>query len=265
MKIISGVYWDKGRRKENQDSLMLEQVYTVRGRVLLAVISDGIGGLKEGETASGIVIEKLRQSFYQEILTLIGRGRGMKAVERGFLRCFYEMNQILNGYGKSREIRLGATVSLLFIWNRHYLLMHLGDSRIYQIQRKKDREWKKIRNRNGITAGKESGRQKESGRENVMKLSNDHSDEAGRLTKCMGSFAYQYPDSKKGKIKRNTGFLLCTDGFYHFVTEKMLGGIFEPVEFVEGEQIEKRLKELAGYAGKQGEKDNISAVYFACR
>ena len=48
MKIISGVYWDQGEREFNQDSLALQQVMTNRGRVLLAAVSDGIGGLKEG-------------------------------------------------------------------------------------------------------------------------------------------------------------------------------------------------------------------------
>ena len=95
MKIISGVYWDRGRRSENQDSLVLEQVFTRRGRVLLAAVSDGIGGLDEGETASGFILEKLLESFYHQMVYLIGQGKGGKALERCVLRCFFETSQML--------------------------------------------------------------------------------------------------------------------------------------------------------------------------
>lgn len=63
MKIVSEIYWDRGKREKNQDSVLLEQVITVRGRILLAAVCDGIGGLSEGETASGFILEKLPQRF----------------------------------------------------------------------------------------------------------------------------------------------------------------------------------------------------------
>ncbi len=60
------------------------------------------------------------------------------------------------------------------------------------------------------------------------------------------------------------GFLLCSDGFYHFLTEDMLAELLDPSEIKEEEQLERRLKELAGYGMKQGEQDNISALYVLC-
>lgn len=236
MNIISGVYWDKGKRCNNQDSLMLEQVYTRAGRVLLAAVSDGIGGLNEGETASGLIIERLLQNFYQEILMLIRKHKRRKAIERSFLRCFHNLNQLMNQYGKSREIQLGATVTILLLYGKHYMLIHLGDSRGYQIKRS-----------------------------SIKRLTKDHIDHLGRLTGCLGSFAYRRPDIKKGKCRGKTGFLLCTDGFYHFVKEEMLQDVLCPGEISSEEQLEKRLRQLALCGKKQGEKDNISAVYIVCR
>ena len=75
MKMISGIYWDRGNRSVNQDSLVLEQVLTSKGRVLFAAVSDGIGGLSEGEVASGFILEKLLTNFYQQLLPLIGRNK----------------------------------------------------------------------------------------------------------------------------------------------------------------------------------------------
>lgn len=236
MKMISDVYWDRGERLSNQDSLVLEQVLTARGRVLLAAVSDGIGGLSEGEVASGFILEKLRTDFYRQLLPLIVKKRGWRAVRRGILRCLFETSQALSKYGISRELSLGATLSMVLVAGNRYLAVHLGDSRIYRL---KDREIKQI------TA--------------------DHSGGGGAVTKCLGSFAFQYPDIYTGRIGRRTGLLLCSDGFYRRLSEALLKEILSPAEISGEEMIGKRLRELACHGMKQGEKDNISAVYILCR
>lgn len=236
MKIISGVYWDRGRRSENQDSLVLEQVFTRRGRVLLAAVSDGIGGLDEGETASGFILEKLLESFYHQMVYLIGQGKGGKALERCVLRCFFETSQMLGKYAKSREIKLGATVSVLIIWRRNYLTAHLGDSRIYRF----------------------------TDRKGVRQITRDHSDGGCAITRCLGSFPYQPPDLCRGRIRGKNGFLLCSDGFFHFLEKGMLTEMLGIDEITDEEQIERRLRELAGYGIRRGEEDNSSALYVCC-
>lgn len=231
MKVISGVYWDKGRRRVNQDSLLLQQAVTRKGRVLLAAVSDGIGGLEEGETASGCIVEKLMENYYDHMISLIARGKGRNALKRNFLRCFCEINQALKVYGGEREIKLGATVSLLFVWKRNYGIFHLGDSRIYQCKRGE-----------------------------IRALTRDHSIGGRGITKCLGSFPFQYPDIQFGRIGRRTGFLLCTDGFYRMLEPAQLG-ILLPGEVDREEQVERRLRELAAAALRRGETDNMSAVY----
>ena len=240
MNIISGIYWDKGEREENQDSLMLEQVFSKRGRILLSMVGDGIGSLSEGETASGFLAEKLLIHFYREIVSLVVKGKTDRTVERSFRRCLYELNQQLICYGRSKEIRLGTTVSMIFIRKNRYLLLQLGDSRIYRI----------------------------SGKDRIVraeKLTRDHLDENGRLKRCLGSFAYKSPDVKKGKIRKNTGFLLCTDGFFENLDKRTLAQVLNPRELTDEKAIEKRLKELAGEACRRGGTDNLSAVYLICR
>ena len=236
MRLISGVYWDRGRREENQDSLVLEQVYTRRGRVLLAAVSDGIGGLPEGETASGFIVEKLLETFYQQALPLIGRGKGKRALQRCLLRCFFETNQLLNQYAAGKGIRLGATVSVLLIWRREFPVGHLGDSRIYLLSR----------------------------RQRIRQLTQDHSDGGSGLLKCLGSFPYQRPDFSAGRILRKSGFLLCSDGFFHCLDKGILAEILRVEETGGEEQIGKRLKELAGLGIRQGETDNSTALYIRC-
>ena len=65
MEVMSGFYWDSGKKEINQDSVLVEQVNTGKGRILLAAVSDGIGGLPAGEVASGFLMERLQQHFYE--------------------------------------------------------------------------------------------------------------------------------------------------------------------------------------------------------
>ena len=61
MQYVTAVYWNRGSVAAcNQDSLTLQQVLTGRGRVLMAAVCDGMGGLQQGETASGYMTERLQ-------------------------------------------------------------------------------------------------------------------------------------------------------------------------------------------------------------
>ncbi len=231
MKVISGVYWDKGRRAVNQDSIMLEQVMTDRGRILMMAVSDGIGGLNEGEIASGYITERLTENFYSQMISLAVKGKEKKYLMKSILRCFYSINEELRRYGEGKGIKLGATISLLLIWKRNYLVFHLGDSRIYLCRRKK-----------------------------IRLLTNDHSDGRCGLTKCLGSFPFQSPDILYGRIYGRCGFLLCTDGFYRTIDSVSMQ-VLIPEDIDSDQQIKKRLWMLGEMAEKRGEEDNLSAVY----
>ncbi len=241
MKFISGIYWDKGLRENNQDSLILEQIVTGRGRVLLAAVSDGVGGLLEGEIASGFILEKIHAHFYDEILYLIRKGKSRKVLACSFHRCFYDINKELKQYAAEKKIGLGATVSLLLLWQNQYLIMHLGDSRIYEIKKKWFRKTPLVRI-----------------------LTKDHIRADGSIYKCLGSFPYQVADALTGKRCGGMGLLLCSDGFYHALSKEMLRSLLNPLEIEKEEQIKRRLKQMALSAINAGEQDNISAIYICC-
>ena len=231
MKYLSGFYWERGRSKANQDSIVLQQVVTDYGRILLAAVSDGIGGLWEGENASGYIGEKMVENFYSQLIPITGKRRKKHLLLRSLLRCFYQIRQTFIQYGQEREIMLGATVSLLLLWKRNYLIFHLGDSRIYHYCGKK-----------------------------YKILTTDHSDGKNGLTKCLGSFPFQKPDIRFGKIRGKCGFLLCSDGFYRKQSVENLA-LLSPEQAGGEEQIERRLEEMGQAALRRGEKDNMSAVY----
>lgn len=229
MQVLSGVYWDCGQRLHNEDSVALQQVLTCRGRALLAVVCDGIGGLAQGETASGYVVERLVECFYRQLVVLIGKGKSRRIISNRLSTCFYEIGHELNVYGRTKEVQLGSTVSVLLLWRNQYVIAHIGDSRIY---------WCK---KNGM-----------------QQLTNDHSDGRHGLSKCIGSFPFQKMQMLGGRIFKSRGVLLCTDGFYRRMTQNTL---WNPSDIYEEHQIEKRLQANADYVKAKGEKDNLTAIY----
>ncbi len=91
-------------------------------------------------------------------------------------------------------------------------------------------------------------------------LFRSHSDGKNGLTKCLGSFPFQKPDIRFGKIRGKCGFLLCSDGFYRKQSVENLA-LLSPEQAGGEEQIERRLEEMGQAALRRGEKDNMSAVY----
>ena len=64
MAYITSWYWNKGDfRKVNEDSFTLQRVRARKKELIFAAVCDGIGGLRAGECASGLVAEQLTEWF----------------------------------------------------------------------------------------------------------------------------------------------------------------------------------------------------------
>lgn len=236
MNYHTGVYWNQGAVRDiNQDSLVALQALTSRGRVFLAAVCDGMGGLGLGEYASGYLIEELVTWFYGSFLEAVGRKKPLWVIRRSLERKVFQVQNRMGVYAEKKNVAMGTTMSTLLLWEKNYMLWHLGDSRIYRFTGK----------------GK---------RRRFRLLTNDHVQGRNRLTKCVGSFGFFKPDFQMGVLKRGEAFLLCSDGFWHTLEEKELEETLVPAGMSE-EKSEKRLKELGKAAMRRGEKDNLSAVY----
>lgn len=233
MRYLTSVYWCRGTEAEkNQDSALLQQVLTGRGRVLLAAVFDGMGGLSHGEAASGYVAEQFREWFYTELFAMIRKNKRYWVIRRSLDRLVFHMQGQLRRYAAQGDISLGTTMTALVVWERTWLLWHLGDSRAYRLR----------------------GRRME-------QLTEDHAQEEGKLTKCLGSFGSFTPQHRMGVLKPGEGILLCTDGFRRRVSREELQEVMNPRELAEEEQIGRRLKEIGETCMKRGERDNLSAIY----
>lgn len=235
MNYFADVYWDRGTKREvNQDSLVLLQALTIQGRVLMAAVCDGMGGMDAGETASGYLTEELITWFYDGLLDAVGKKKPLWVIRRSIERRVYQVQHRLGIYAEKHGLSLGTTMSLLVLWEKRYLLWHLGDSRIYRLYDHK--------------------------RTKIQLLTKDHTKGRNELTKCIGSFGFFIPDFKMGTISGREAFLLCSDGFWHTVTTEEIAGALAPSQMRE-ENIQRRLREIGEAAMRRGERDNLSAVY----
>lgn len=230
-RLITGFCWDKGCRRDNQDSLSLQEVRARGGSYVLAVVCDGIGGMQEGETASGYVAEELTKWFYEEGLTLAASFFPSLQLRRSLEKRMYRIGRQLRAYGREQKISSGTTCTAAVIRNRTFLLAHLGDSRAYQIGRK------------------------------CRLLTCDHVGKDGGLMKGIGTFEWHGPDLRTGYIGKEEALLLCTDGFYRLLRPWWLISMLEPAQFDENAQVEDRLGRITRLLIDKGERDNISAIY----
>lgn len=230
MNIISGIYWDRGQKNVNQDSVFLWQMMTRRGRVLVAGVSDGIGGLKEGEIASGYILERIREACYHNLTCFSRKTKGLRCLKNIMLRTLYDVSEELCKYADAKGIELGATLCLLVIVGRNYLVLHIGDSAVLKFHKNKG--------------------------ECLTPL---HSDRKGGLLKAVGCFPFERPSIYKGRLKKHTGFLLASDGFYRKMPRNR--ELFYPNAITNERAVEKRLRDTGVFVKKNGEKDNISAIY----
>ena len=69
MEYLSTICTDIGiRKKVNQDAALVLQAETDKGRMLFAVVCDGMGGLDKGELASSTVIKAFYKWFFSFFL-----------------------------------------------------------------------------------------------------------------------------------------------------------------------------------------------------
>ena len=204
MEITTAYLWEQGECRNNEDSLVLLQAQTRRGTVFAAAVCDGIGGLSEGETASGYMAEMIAVWFHKELLPK------------------------LKEYGRKKKLRLGTTLTLFFVLQNRFYLMHIGDCRIYRIRKQ-------------------------------MILLTEDDGEGHFLHKCIGAGKWEKPQWKCGKLKKNTGFLICSDGFYRKLKTEELAACAAPFCNQEG-LLFKRLRAAGEQIKKRRMEDNASAV-----
>lgn len=202
-------------RRENQDAVLLRQIETNHGDVVFAVVADGMGGTENGHQASNILIDSLT-SWWDENLEKLGEEDLSAEILEQSLRVRIE--QVNKEITELKE-KSGTTMSLLFLWNNQYLILHAGDSRIYFLrdigidQITRDETWYEQELEKGTLNQHDVPLKKmKSVLVNAIGVKKDY-----KLSKAYGSLENIYCG------------VLCSDGAYHYIESDDLEEILKPV------------------------------------
>ncbi|WP_042146630.1 PP2C family serine/threonine-protein phosphatase [Paucisalibacillus sp. EB02] len=250
MDILTAVHTDTGlRKKNNEDSICLKVADTSIGKVVLAVICDGMGGLSKGEVASSIVINAFSDWFEQELPEQLSR-ENWSDIQYRWDRIIKEQNQRIGTYGRKIRSNLGTTLTAMLVVDSKFMLIaHVGDTRLYRLdsgihQLTEDQTLVAREIRHGRLTPEEA---KRDSRRNV-------------LLQCIGASRLVEPDFIQGRVKAGEVYVLCSDGFRHMITEEEMYTAFLPETLQDEIEMEKKAKRLVELNKERQETDNISVV-----
>lgn len=237
------------RRLVNQDAVSIKTSYINGADCYMAIACDGVGGLARGEYASSCMRERLECWFLYEYPQIAGNEEAGRIIPERLRKAVELQNKILYEYGSSHGIRCGTTVSALLLTRYEYFIVHVGDSRVYRLDKKveqltEDQTLIARDIRRGLLT-------KEAAQRDARK----HMIEQGvGVNKSVDILLY------RGNVSGDFCFLVCTDGFYHCVTESELLELFCGRTYKNSEEMGIEIERLIMKLKKRGERDNISAA-----
>ncbi len=237
MKYLLACYTDIGKRSAvNQDSSLVIRAKYHGQETVLAVVCDGMGGLKQGEVASAKVVHSFEQWFRETFPRLAKEVEFEDELYDSWEGLLGNTHREIREYGQSHGIRIGSTVTVMLLWQKNYYVAHVGDCRIYEIK-----DQIKQMTRDQVQAN--------------LTSKGEHI-----LLQGIGASETIRPVYYSGEVKEDAVYLLCTDGFRHKVSVQELMQAFAPEHLRDEETMMKQGEKITKMVMERGEKDNISVL-----
>ncbi len=222
-------------REQNQDSFRIVKLDSA----LLCVVCDGMGGALAGDVASNLAVE-----VFCENVTAAARSRDTAAVLRTAVLA--ANNAVFEkAYSDPAYYGMGTTLVAAFVTQRQTLVVNVGDSRAYKIDR------------NGIN-----------------RITNDHSlvedlvrrgeltpDQArfhpkkNLITRALGAEPLVDCDIFRPSLRQGDHLLLCSDGLINTLCSQEI--LYETIH---GGPEDDCCQRMIDIALQRGAPDNVTAV-----
>lgn len=250
MDYIAAASTDIGISKStNQDSFGVKVLDTEIGRVVLAVLCDGMGGLSKGEVASATVVDAFNKWALGRLPVLCASGLSDNSVSMEWNNIIVECNEKIKLYGKRCGVSLGTTVTVLLLTPTRYFIANVGDTRAYEIYSSVST----LTNDQTVVA-------REVSLGNITEEQAKTDPRRSVLLQCVGASDSVYPDFFFGDIKTNAVYMLCSDGFRHEISEQEIYSFLNPNVMCEREQMTQNMNSLIEMNKQRQERDNITVV-----
>lgn len=234
-------------RKTNQDSILVKHCLVKSSEILMAIICDGMGGLTNGELASAEVIRTFGRWFDSLISTKFD-AINIKQIAKEWVALLKLLNNRIEEFGLQNSQRLGTTFSGLFIINTEFLIVHIGDSRIYRI----DENILQLTEDQTVTA-----KEVRDGTLSPEKAVTDKRKHV--LLQCVGASKDILPQVRFGTADVDY-FVLCSDGLYHFLNAKEIIESLKAENSSDNVMLQNICLRWITMCMQRGEKDNISVI-----
>ena len=251
MNFIISATTDVGTTKQtNQDSLTVKTIRTCQGRMVLAVLCDGMGGLQKGEVASASVVRAFEQWMFEQLPQLCAAGPIEDAAIRAqWTELVTAQNDAIRTYGAQQGIRLGTTVVAVLLTQSRFYAVNVGDSRLYELTGgirciTKDQTVVAREVEQGFLTPEQA---RVDPRRNV-------------LLQCVGASDTVVPDFFFGPTLENAVYLLCSDGFRHEISAEEIFGLLQPAALLDSASMERSARALIDCYMQRSERDNISVA-----
>lgn len=238
----------KGKRDRQEDAFAVVNVLDVtmaREKGILAVVADGMGGMKDGQWAGRTVVSAIKRSFSDMEMTediapqLVGSIR--KAAD--------EVLEGTQGMG-------GSTVVACILYDEELYFASVGDSGLYL---KRNRQIYRLNKEHNI----KNKRYLEQIKSGILEPENARKDpEAMALTQFMGMRGLHTIDHTYRPLPLAAGdtLLLCTDGVDGVLREEsILSCLLKPSSVLVCDEIER----MVSLQDRQ-DQDNYTAVVLMC-
>ena len=238
-------------RKVNQDALVIKTFQEGSRSAVMVAVCDGMGGMARGEEMSRISAVMASDWFDQEFRQIfVSEEYSPDTMSRRLLQMINNINAALFTENQKHSMSGGTTFSMLLLTNSERFIVHVGDSRIYEIE---DNCIRKLTKDHSFVA-----REVECGRMTEEEAMN--SDRQNILLQCLGTEPeLQEPQLLADKNPGTRTYLLCTDGFWHNMNFKALRSVLSP-SYVVPDYLGIQLEKMIDYVKDKGETDNVTAV-----
>jgi serine/threonine protein phosphatase PrpC len=258
MKFIISADTDIGISKNtNQDSICVQYAQTKLGHAVMALVCDGMGGLSKGELASATVVKAFKQWFVTEfpgVLRKSPEGLDWKQLSQRWEQIIKALNQKILEYAKDNHVEMGTTFTGILIVKDEYMIVHVGDSRVYRIN-------------SSLTQLTEDhtvvNREVQRGR--ISKAEAEDDPRRNVLLQCVGASATVTPDILFGTVGGACNYMLCSDGFRHEISEDEIYNELNPRISNDKEAMTRNLRGLIETVKLRHERDNVSAILIGAR
>lgn len=238
------------KKKTNQDSLAIKIADTPNGQVVFSLVCDGMGGLAKGEVASKEVITAFCNWFDTQFVEMVDNNSFSEELLRyQWIRLAVEQNEKIKAYGEQNGFMLGTTISAILIYREMYYILHVGDSRVYEITsgiRQLTTDQTLVARE--IAAGRLTPEQAETDSRRSV------------LLQCIGASPVVEPDFVVGQAAPGAHYMLCSDGFRHKITPQEMIERLGPGTCVDEAKMKEGCEFLTELVKYRKETDNVTVV-----